>query len=142
MKYTKDKNKAEDFCQNGFIKVFKNLHKYQSSGSIEGWVRRIIKNNILDELRVSKRMSHHSSEEPNWSTIDTKEEPYEEKYNVEKIEGVLHKLSPTYRKVFELYYFQGKKHDEIGKMLGITAGTSKSNLFKARNKVRQLLGEL
>ena len=86
-------------------------------------------------------MAHHSSEEPNWSVIDTHEEPYEEKYNVEKIEAVMHKLSPMYRKVFELYYFQGKSHEEIGKKLGITAGTSKSNLFKARKKVRDLVGE-
>ena len=139
MKYTNDKNKAEDFCQNGFIKVFKNLHKYESTGSIEGWVSRIIRNNILDELRVSKRMSHHSTEETNWSTIDTNEVPYEEEYSVEKIEEVLPKLSPMCRTVFELYYFKGMSHGDISKRLGTTIGTSKSNLFKARKKVRDLL---
>lgn len=138
MKYTKDINRAEDYCQNGFMKVFQNLHKYDATGSIEGWVRRIINNTIIDEIRKEK-MRHHSSTETDWSRIETEDEPYEETYSVEQVEKVLPLLSPAYRAVFELYHFRDMSHEQIAKKLGISTGTSKSNLFKARKKIKDLL---
>jgi RNA polymerase sigma-70 factor (ECF subfamily) len=139
LKYTKDLNKAEDFCQNGFMKVYKNLHKYKGGGSLEGWVRRVIQNSVLDELR--KRKIEFSSEEPDWSRVDHDDEPYEEKYSVEMIEDVLSDLSPAYKQVFEMYYFRGMTHKQIANKLGISDGTSKSNLSKAKIKVRKLIAK-
>jgi RNA polymerase sigma-70 factor (ECF subfamily) len=136
LKYTKDLNKAEDYCQNGFMKVYKNIHKYDNTGSLEGWVRRIIQNNILDELR-KKKLQY--ADDPDWGRIETDDEPYEEKYNVEMIETVLPELSPAYRTVFELYYFRNLTHKQIAKKLGITEGTSKSNLAKAKVNIRKLI---
>lgn len=142
MKYTKDINKAEDYCQNGFMKAYQNLNKYESSGSFAGWVRRIINNAIIDEIR-SEKMKHYSSEEPDWSRIDSQDEPYEEDYDysVEDIKLVLPDLSPAYREVFKLYYIHGLKHDQIAKKLGISPSTSKTNLMKAKQKVRELLSK-
>jgi len=137
LKYTNDINKAEDFCQNGFMKVYKNLHKYDGGGSLEGWVRRVIQNNVLDELR--KKKIEYTSDEPDWGRVDTDDEPYEEKYSVEMIESVLTDLSPAYKTVFEMYYFRGMTHRQIAKKLGISEGTSKSNLSKAKIKVRKLI---
>jgi RNA polymerase sigma-70 factor (ECF subfamily) len=139
MSYTKDRNKAADYCQEGFMKVLKNLHKYNQTGSLEGWVRRIIKNNIIDELRKEKKMKHHSSEEPDWGRIEMDDEPYEETYSVDMIEDVIDRLSPAYRRVFELFYFQHMSHEEIAKKLGISVGTSKSNLAKAKMNVKKFL---
>jgi RNA polymerase sigma-70 factor (ECF subfamily) len=139
MSYTKDRNKAADYCQEGFMKVLKNLHKYNQTGSLEGWVRMIIKNNIIDELRKEKKIRHHSSEEPDWGRIETDDKPYEENYSVDMIEDVIDRLSPAYRRVFELFYFQHMSHEEIAKKLGISVGTSKSNLAKAKMNVKKFL---
>lgn len=141
MKYTKDRNKAEDFCQNGFIKVYKNLGKYDESGSLEGWVRRVINNSILDELRKEKMSFVDKGDDGfDFSRLDVGEEEYEEsEFSLEDIKKVLPQLSPAYKKVFELYYLDGLKHEDIAKKLNISANTSKTNLMKAKAKIKSLL---
>lgn len=137
LRYTNDVNKAEDYCQNGFIKVMNNLSKYDGKGSLEGFVRRVINNNILDEIR-KKKLQY--TDDPDWGRMEFDDEPYEESpYTIEMIEDVLPSLSPAYKKVFELYEFMGKKHHEIAKILGIGVGTSKSNLAKARAQIKKLV---
>ena len=84
-------------------------------------------------------MKHHSSEEPDWGRIEMDDEPYEETYSVDMIEDVIDRLSPAYRRVFELFYFQHMSHEEIAKKLGISVGTSKSNLAKAKMNVKKFL---
>jgi RNA polymerase sigma-70 factor (ECF subfamily) len=141
MKYTKDRNKAEDFCQNGFIKVYKNLHKYDDSGSLEAWVSRVINNNILDELRKKKMNFVDGEDGFDFSRLDVGEEEYEEEgISINDIKKVLPQLSPAYKKTFELYYLDGLKHDEIAEELGVSPNTSKTNLMKAKRKIRELLG--
>lgn len=136
LKYTNDMSKAEDYCQNGFMKVHKSLKNYTGKGSIEGWVRRVLKNSIIDELR--KRKVDYSGDEPDWGRLDVAdEEPTEDK--VEMIESVLHLLSPAYKRIFELYYFSGLNHRQIAAKLGISEGTSKSNLSKAKKNVIKLV---
>ena len=140
MKYTKDKNKAEDFCQNGFIKVYRNLHKWDGTGSLEGWVRRVINNNILDELRKKKLDFVDGEKGFDFSRLDVGEEPYEEEgLSMKDVRKILPQLPPSYKKAFELYYLDGLKHDEIAKKLSISPNTSKTNLMKAKIKVRDLL---
>ena len=138
LKYTKDMSKAEDFCQNGFMKVYKSLKNYTGKGSLEGWVRRVLNNSIIDELR--KKKIEYSGDEPDWGRLDKPdEEPTEDK--VEMIESVLHLLSPAYKKIFELYYFSGLNHREIAAKLGSSEGASKSNLSKAKKNVIKLVKE-
>ena len=142
MKYTKDKNKAEDFCQNGFIKVYRNLYKWDDTGSLEGWVRRVINNNILDELRKKKLDFVDGEKGFDFSRLDVGEEPYEEEgLSMKDVRKILPQLPPSYKKAFELYYLDGLKHDEIAKKLNISPNTSKTNLMKAKRKVRELLGK-
>jgi RNA polymerase sigma-70 factor (ECF subfamily) len=151
-KYTKDRNKAKDFCQNGFVKVYNKLHQKKYDGEIYGengeftptlksWVRRVISNNILDELRKNKMSFVDNSDQGfDFSRLDTKEEEYEEpEHSVEEVERVLPMLSPAYRRVFELYHLEGLKHSQIAKKLGISDGTSKSNFNKARKKIKDLI---
>lgn len=141
-KYTKDEAKAEDFCQNGFIKAYQNISKYDGKGSIEGWIARVIRNSILDELRKNKISFTNGNSDFNLDNIgDNIEEPTEEKYNINDIKKVLSKVSKAYKKVFELYYFENLKHKEIAEELGISINTSKTNLMKAKKKIKELLNK-
>jgi len=141
MKYTKDRDKAQDFCQNGFLKVYKNLNKYDNSGSLEGWVRRVINNSILDELRKEKMSFVDKGDDGfDFSRLDVGDEEYEESdLSMDDVRNILPQLSQAYRKVFELYYLDGLTHEQIGKKLGISPNTSKTNLMKAKLKVRDIL---
>ena len=143
MKYTNDVSKAEDFCQNGFIKVHKNLHKYEETGSLAGWVRRVINNSILDELRKNKLSFVDNEDGFDFSRYDNSDEDYEEEeenLSISDITKVLPQLSPAYKKTFELYYLDGLTHNEIAEELGVSPSTSKTNLMKAKNKIKGLLG--
>jgi len=133
-KYTKDINKAMDYCQNGFMKVYKNLHKFDGSGSLEGWVRRVISNNIKDEIRKNKIELYNG--EYDISRIEVPVEDYEEP-NIDEIIKVIPMLPPSYRKTFELYYLKGYSHKDIAKMLGVSQSTSKTNLMKGRNLIKK-----
>jgi RNA polymerase sigma factor (sigma-70 family) len=142
MKYTKDLDKAQDFCQNGFIKVYQNLNKYDETGSLEGWVRRVINNSILDELRKKKMDFVDGEDGFDFSRYDSGEEDYKEDDDELSMDDVmigLEKLSPTYKKIFKMFYLDGLSHEEISKKLGISVGTSKSNLFKAKANIKKYL---
>jgi RNA polymerase sigma-70 factor (ECF subfamily) len=140
MKYTKDVNQAEDFCQNGFIKVYQNLNKYDNTGSLEGWVKRVINNSILDELRKNKISFVSGGDEGfDFSRYNVGDEEYEEGISLEDIKKVLPQLPQSYKKAIEMYYIEGLKHDEIAKKLGISPSTSKTNLMKAKARMKDLL---
>ena len=143
-KYTKDQSKAEDYCQNGFIKVHKNLHKYANTGSLEGWVSRVINNSIIDDIRKEKMKFVDNSEDGfDFSRLDnsTEEEDLGIGLSMSDVIKVLPKLSPSYKKVFEMYYLDGLKHSEIAEHLGISPSTSKTNLMKAKKRIQSLLGK-
>lgn len=145
MKYTNDINQARDYCQNGWVKVFNKLNKFEGGGSPEGWISVVIKNNILDELK--KRKIDYVENEPEWGRlVKASVGPESEEYEAETLEGITFddvvqatkQLSPGYREVFELY-LQGYKHNEIAEKLGITVGASKSNVYKAKENIKKML---
>ncbi len=140
-KYTIDTDKAQDYCQNGFVKVYDNISKYDGKGSLEGWVRRVINNNILDELRKSKiEIVDRGEEGFDLSKLKYSEDTYEEsKHSIGEIVGLLPYLPPSYKRAFEMYYLDGLQHNEIGKILGISDSTSKTNLMKARKILKKYL---
>jgi len=139
-KYTKDNDKAQEFCQQGFLKVWKNLDKYDGVGSLEGWVSFVIRNTILDELRKEKMKFTDGEDGFDFGRLDVEDKPYEEpNFSEEDVKNVLPQLPPSYSEVFDMHYFQKMKHQEIADRLGINIGTSKSNLFKAKKKLREIL---
>ncbi len=141
MKYTNDINTAQDYCQNGFVKVYNNLTKFSGNkGSLKGWVKKVIGNNIIDEIR--KKKLQYTNDEPDWGRMDIPvgEEYNEEGISVEDLMRVADRLSPKFKAVFDLYA-QGYKHEEIADELGINIGTSKSNLYKAKANIRKWLGK-
>ena len=136
-----DRDKADDYCQLGFIKVHEKMGMYDGTGSLEGWIRRIISNVIVDELRREKRGP--KKKEVDFGRQDFEDEsPEEPLYSLSDIKSAMDTLSPGYKKVFDLYYFHDMSHQEIADELGISDGTSKSNLFKAKAIVKSFLENL
>ncbi len=130
LRYTKDRVQAEDFLQEGFIKVFGKLSQYSGDGSFEGWVRRIMINTALEHLRNLRTMPEEAPLEDDYE-ISTSANILEG-LAAEEIINLIQDLPLGYRLVFNLYVMEGYSHKEIAAELGITPGTSKSQLNRAR----------
>ena len=136
--YIKDIHQAEDIMITAFMKVFTNLKVFEYKGSFEGWVRRIMINECLSYLRVQKKVSFLEDEfyvEDTFNNIESH-------FSVEDIQTLIDNLPDGYRMVFNLYAIEGFKHQEIGKMLGISEGTSKSQLSHARKMLQEQINKL
>ncbi|HEU4718512.1 MAG TPA: sigma-70 family RNA polymerase sigma factor [Bacteroidia bacterium] len=140
LRYCRDHEEAQDVLQDGFVRVFGNISAFRRDGSLEGWIRRIMVNTALMHLRAKKR-------EPDFSDIDNIAMRYHpESYfdtaaqvNAQELMRMLEALPDGYRTVFNLFAIEGYSHKEIGEMLGITEGTSKSQLSKARGFLQEML---
>ncbi len=137
LRYAGDYQQAEDLLQEGFIKVFGNLSKYRGDGSFEGWVRRIFVNTAIEQYRKSTHMvpvteltSVRSLHVNNIALTHLA---------VEDLLKNIRALSPGYRTVFNLYAIEGYSHREIAEKLGISEGTSKSQLARARYILQKMV---
>jgi RNA polymerase sigma factor (sigma-70 family) len=131
LRYSKNKEEAEEILQEGFMKVFTFLHQFKFEGSFEGWVRKIMVNCALQKYRRNTPL--HAVVD-----IDASQQQIAEAENIiakigtKELLKMVQQLPSGYRLVFNLYVFEGMKHREIAQLLGISEGTSKSNLFDAR----------
>lgn len=134
-RYANDLQTAEDLCQNGWIKVFEKIEMWDNTGCVEGWVKRVIRNSILDELRKKDNISR----EVNVDRVEVVDTPYVELEfeGVDVIEASK-QLSKALKGVFDLY-LDGYTHKQMAEELGICIGTTKSNLYKAKKKIRKIL---
>ncbi|MDY2585732.1 RNA polymerase sigma factor [Winogradskyella aquimaris] len=137
--YIKDVHKAEEVMLNGFFKVFKHLKTFKGEGSFEGWVRRIMVREAISFLRQQKHIEFAAED-------DYLEQDYTNniKSNIEvaEIQQLIDSLPDGYKMVFVMYAIEGYKHYEIAELLNITEGTSKSQLFKARQMLQKKITEL
>lgn len=138
LRYTKQREEAEDLLQEGFIKVFQKMSSYKAEGSLEGWIRRVMVNVALDHIRKQKML---------WTELsDVMEEGDEpvigNEIGAAELMAELQKLPLGYKTVFNLHAIEGYSHKEIGEMLGISEGTSKSQYSRARNQLMILVNEL
>ncbi len=146
LRYANDVDEAKDILQEGFIRVFSQLEKYNGKGSFEGWMRRIMVNLSIDFYRKKKHFSAIEIEN-NLQLADELDEEHDssaEHYDFEPheiIEAMQH-LSPVYRTVFNLYVFEDFSHQDIADKLGINIGTSKSNYAKAKKNMKKILLKL
>ena len=131
MRYSKSREEAEEVLQQGFVQVFKSLHNFKYKGSFEGWVRRIMVNSAIRHYHTKPKM-HPVVEIENSQAMEIGNEDILSKIRIKELLGMVQALSPGYRMVFNLYVFEGMKHREIAEHLGISEGTSKSNLFDAK----------
>lgn len=140
LRYSNEYNSAQGvLLQEGFVKVYRNIAKFRSEGSFEGWVRRIFVNTAIEHFRKQVNL---------YALHDTDVKSYEY-YDGNALEGLKHedilkmiqKLSDGYRTVFNLYVIEGYSHKEIGDMMGISEGTSKSQLSRARYLLQKMIAD-
>lgn len=146
MRYASNSDEAKDFLHDGFLKVFKKIKCFKHTGSFEGWIRRIIVNTTIDTLRKKKKMQFNSDSEDSIMNLTDDSEPTLVKQNQTNIDAgriieMIQDLSPAYKTVFNLYVIEDYSHKEIAETLGISIGTSKSNLAKAKQKLRNFYTE-
>lgn len=144
LRYANNAEDAQDLLQEGFIKVFRNLHRFRAEGSFEGWIRRVFINSSIEHLRKkSLQVSKVTDKEE--STIEDGDITALDSLAEQDIINLIQELSPGYRTVFNLYVIEGYSHKEIAEQLGISEGTSKSQLARARSilqkKVAQYLSD-
>jgi RNA polymerase sigma factor (sigma-70 family) len=130
LRYSSNYDDAKDILQDGFVKVFTKLGQFTSSGSFEGWMKRIFINTALEHYRSNRNHMNQSDVE------FANEKPHHdftiEKISQQEIIAILNKMPDGYRNVLNLYIIEGYSHAEIGEMMGISEGTSKSQLSRAR----------
>lgn len=144
LRYANNADDAQDLLQEGFIKVYRNLHRFRAEGSFEGWIRRVFVNTSIEHFRKkSTRLSMVTDKEEN--TIEDADITAIHKLAEKDIINIIQELSPGYRTVFNLYVVEGYSHKEIGELLGISEGTSKSQLARAKGvlqkKITQYLSD-
>ena len=140
-RYVEDGMVAEDILQEAFVKVFKNLQNFDTSGTFEGWLRRVVVNLAINYYNQQKKQSEHFSDLGYLMESDWDEELLEEEtnYTMEELVDSIAMLPEGYRLVFNMYVVDGFSHKEIAGALKISEGTSKSQLSKARDYLKKLL---
>jgi RNA polymerase sigma-70 factor (ECF subfamily) len=137
LKYAKNNMDAEDILQEGFVKLFNNLHRFRGEGSFDGWVRRIFVNTAIEHIR-RKNVTTTVGEGLENSIVDRQKSALDNLYEQDII-CKANTLSDGYRTVFNLYAVEGYSHKEIANHLGITESTSKSQFSRAKALLRCIL---
>lgn len=137
--YISDTHYAEDCMINGFCKVYAHVQKFKSEGSFEGWVRRIMVNECLTFLRSNKTLIY--IDDSRYADYDTLDDELEELAFDFNVHDVLGKLPEAYRLVFNLHVLEDYSHQEIAEMLSISVSSSKTQLFRAKAKLREIVSQ-
>jgi len=130
---------AEDVLQTSFMDVFAKLHSFRYDASIGSWIKRIVVNNCINFLK-KRRLDLEELKDNHQPIVEEKEDP-DLPYNVQQIQRAIYQLPDGYRVVFNLYLMEGYDHQEIGKILGVSEATSKSQYSRAKKKLREFLKE-
>jgi RNA polymerase sigma factor (sigma-70 family) len=138
-RYLKRREDAEEALLMGFAKMFRALPNYRFEGSFEGWVRRIMVNEALMQLRQRESMLVSVEDFAQPENLATTPATADTQLQAEDLMSLLADLPTGYRTVFNLYALEGFGHQEIAEMLGISEGTSKSQLSKARAMLQRRL---
>ncbi|WP_316833749.1 sigma-70 family RNA polymerase sigma factor [Pedobacter nutrimenti] len=131
---------AADVLNDGFMKVFTHIDKYDASKPFKSWIGKIITNTAIDHYRANLKFADH--EDVNEYEGVGYEAVVYDQLAYKDLLVLIQGLSPAYRTVFNLYAIDGYSHEEIAEILKISIGTSKSNLFKARQKLQEKLAVL
>lgn len=138
LRYSPDYSEAEDNLQDAFITIFKKIEQFEGKGSFEGWMKRVTVNTVLQKYR--KQRTYSIVEEA--QIEDTVEEEIEsEDIPLNFLLQIVQELPNQYRLVFSMYVLDGYAHKEIAEALGISEGTSKSNLARARTILKNKIEE-
>lgn len=137
LKYAPNYQEAQDILQDAFITIFKKIQQFKDDGSFEGWCRRITVNTALQRYRKTKVFNLVNEDQ-------IKDENMEEVEEIDDIDlnsllAMVQQLPERYRMVFSMYVLDGYSHKEIASMMDITEGTSKSNLARARQHLKETI---
>lgn len=133
LKYSRNATEAEDNLHDSFMTIFEKINGFSYKGSFEGWIKRITVNTVLQKYRKQgtfDSLPYNLVEDINVSSDE------QEEYSLDYLLGIIQSLPDRYRLTFNLYVLDGYSHKEIAGMLGITEGTSKSNLARAKRALR------
>ena len=139
LRYAANKEEAEDLLQESFVKAFQSLKTYKGEGALGGWLRRIAVNSALEQYRKNRALKNWGIKvEVNESQIQIGDEAIEQ-LALDDLLLKIQQLPKGFRTVFNLYAVEGYTHKEIGELLGISAGTSKSQYSRARIILRTMI---
>lgn len=139
LRYSSNRAEAEDNMQDGFVRMFGSIKKFNFSGSFEGWLRRIMVNS---SLRNYRKLSFQNEVEMKEGYDTSINENIVNQISEKELLEMVMKLPDGYRAVFNMFAIEGYEHTEIGEILGISAGTSRSQLSKARHWLQKELEKL
>src|SRR5687768_10027280 len=137
LRYAGNTEEAEDILQEGFIKIFKKMNSYRGDGSFEGWIRRIFVNTAIEQFRKKTYLQPITEQEE--ATVEGKYLSVLDNLAEKDIVNLVQQLSPGYRTVFNMYVVEGYTHKQIAEALGISEGTSKSQLSRAKIILQDLV---
>lgn len=136
LRYMKNTEQAEDALQDGFIKVFRYLKSYENTGALEGWIRRIIVNTCLDELKKNKKLLLNVSVEEVEYKLESNDF-VQAQMMADDLLKLIQSMPEGYRVIFNMFAIEGYAHQEIATKLGISESTSKSQYLRARGYLRE-----
>ena len=143
-RYTNNQDDALEILNDGFLKIFKEIHRFQPSysdaaASFKGWVKRIMVCTAIDHYRKQRKHDIFQMLDTSTTCYPADRSDACDKISVDEIVRSIQHLSPAYRAVLNLFVVEGFSHEDIARHLGISIGTSKSNLAKARKQIQKIL---
>jgi len=143
-RYANKQDDALEILNDGFLKIFRDIHNYKPAyadviSSFKGWLRKIMVYTAIDHFRKYHKHQMVTQLDDVVYQVQSISETAIEKISYEEIIRAVQELTPGYRTVFNLFIIEGLSHDEIARHLGISTGTSKSNLSKARIQLQKIL---
>jgi RNA polymerase sigma factor (sigma-70 family) len=139
LRYSKDRSEAEDFLQDGFVKVFRDINQFRGDGPLGAWIRKIMVNTALSHIRKKKNFIVQVPDYQSLESLQSETPIIDSTLDAAILVEYLQQLPDGYRTVFNLYAIDGFTHEEIAEKLHISIGTSKSQLFKAREYIKKML---
>lgn len=137
-RFAKSREDAEDMLQEGFIKVFSQLHQYRNEGALEGWIRRIVVHTCINVLKKNKKFAD-SVDLIHAHSIQIKEDMIPSIIQAKQVVECIRLLPLGYKTVLNLYAIEGYSHKEIGELLGIEESTSRSQYTRAKAMLEEVL---
>lgn len=135
MRYAHQRDEAIEILNDAFLKVFQHIQTFDTNRSFKSWLAKIIVNTAIDYLRKQKKIAF--TEEISAGVELSIADSIVDKLSYNELLQLVQALPPSYRTVFNLYVMDGFQHQEIARMLSISEGTSKSNLFKAKKILKE-----
>lgn len=139
LRYANSREEAQDLLQEGFINVFRDLHQFKELGSLEGWIRRVILHTALRHIKRQKNLITGDDLDAKAHMLVAEEDEPPNEEMIKKLLYFMHQMPTGFRTVLNLYVLEGFTHAEIATELGISVGTSKSQLNRAKKYLKDML---